>query len=77
MLRTSSCFVEINSPNSYQAFRWLCRVASLPLLIVLVILEPIVTFVLAALSLLGLSTTLFFNSLGHQTSPCGPCSHCR
>jgi hypothetical protein len=61
--------VEINSPNFASSFRWLWRVASLPVLIVLVILEPIVTFVLAALALLGLLTTLFFYLVGPPNFP--------
>jgi carbon starvation protein CstA len=40
--------------------RWLWRAACLPVLMLLVILEPLVTFVLAGLTLLGLLTTLFF-----------------
>jgi hypothetical protein len=35
-------------------------VAALPLLLVLALLEPLITFAFAALSLLGLLTTLFF-----------------
>jgi hypothetical protein len=61
--------VEINSPNFSPSFRWLWRVAFLPVLIVLVILEPIVTFVLAALALLGLLTTLFFYLVGPPNFP--------
>jgi hypothetical protein len=52
--------VGAGSTNSAQSLRWLWRVACLPVLMVLVILEPLVTFVLAALALLGLLTTLFF-----------------
>jgi len=49
--------------------RWLWRAACLPVLMVLVILEPLVTFVLAALALLGLLTTLFFCLVGPPGFP--------
>ena len=49
--------------------RWLWRAACLPVLMVLVILEPLVTFVLAALALLGLLTTLFFSFVGPPEFP--------
>lgn len=49
--------------------RWLWRAACLPVLMVLVILEPLVTFVLAALALLGLLTTLFFYFVGPPGFP--------
>jgi hypothetical protein len=56
--------VDINSANFATSIRWLWRVGCLPVLMVLVILEPLVTFVLAALALLGLLTTLFFYLVG-------------
>jgi hypothetical protein len=49
--------------------RWLWRAACLPVLMVLVILEPLVTFVLAALALSGLLTTLFFYFVGPPEFP--------
>jgi len=49
--------------------RWLWRVACLPVLMVLVILEPLVTFVLGALALFGLLTTLFFYFVGPPEFP--------
>jgi hypothetical protein len=49
--------------------RWLWRAACLPVLMVLVILEPLVTFVLAALALFGLLTTLFFYFVGPPEFP--------
>jgi hypothetical protein len=49
--------------------RWLWRAACLPVLMLLVILEPLGTFVLAALALLGLLTTLFFYLVGPPEFP--------
>jgi len=49
--------------------RWLWRAACLPALMLLVILEPLVTFVLAALALLGLLTTIFFYFVGPPGFP--------
>ena len=49
--------------------RWLWRAACLPVLMLLVILEPLVTFVLAGLALLGLLTTLFFYFVGPPEFP--------
>jgi hypothetical protein len=49
--------------------RWFWRAACLPVLMVLVILEPLVTFVLAALALLGVLTTLFFYFVGPPEFP--------
>jgi hypothetical protein len=48
---------------------WMRRAASLPFLLVLVILEPVVTFVLTALTLLGVLTTLFFRLVGPPGFP--------
>jgi hypothetical protein len=61
--------VGIDSTNSVPSIRWLWRVACLPVLMVLVILEPLVTFMLAALALLGLLTTLFFYLVGPPEFP--------
>jgi hypothetical protein len=62
--RISNRPVDIDSPNFAPSIRWLWRAACLPVLMLLVILEPLVTFVLAALALLGLLTTLFFYLVG-------------
>ena len=56
--------MDIHSPNPSLSVRWLWRVACLPVLMVLVILEPLVTFVFATLALLGLLVTLFFYLVG-------------
>jgi len=61
--------VDINSPNFAPSIRWLWRAACLPMLMVLVILEPLVTFVLATLALLGLLTTLLFYLVGLPEFP--------
>ena len=49
--------------------RHIWRVIGSPVLLLLVILEPLVTFVLAALSLLGLLTTVFFYFVGPADFP--------
>lgn len=61
--------MDINSPNFAPSIRWLWRAACLPMLMVLVILEPLVTFVLATLALLGLLTTLLFYLVGLPEFP--------
>jgi hypothetical protein len=61
--------VDIDSPHFFPSIRWLWRVACLPVLMVLVILEPLITFVLAGLALVGLLTTLFFFLLGSPDFP--------
>jgi hypothetical protein len=61
--------VGVASSNSNQSIRWLWRAACLPVLMLLVILEPLITFVLAALALLGLLTTLFFYLVGPPEFP--------
>ena len=61
--------MDIGSHNPPLSVRWLWRAACLPVLMVLVILEPLVTFVLAALALLGLLTTLFFYLVGPPEFP--------
>jgi hypothetical protein len=61
--------VGVDSLNSVNPIRWLWRAACLPVLILLVILEPLVTFTLAALALLGLLTTLFFYLVGPPDFP--------
>jgi hypothetical protein len=57
------------SPNSVPYIRRLWRAACLPVLMLLVILEPLVTFALAGLALLGLLTTLFFYLVGPPDFP--------
>jgi len=59
----------VDSLNSVHLIRWLWRVACLPVLMLLVILEPLVTFAFAALALLGLLTTLFFYLVGPPDFP--------
>ena len=61
--------MNIDSPNFAPSIRWLWRAACLPVLMVLVILEPLVTFVLGGLALLGLLTTLFFYFVGPPELP--------
>jgi hypothetical protein len=61
--------VAVDNPNSVPSIRWLWRAACLPALMVLVILEPLVTFVLAGLALLGLLTTLLFYLVGPPEFP--------
>lgn len=58
-----------DSVHLHRSWRGLWRVAGLPLLLLLVILEPLVTFMLAALSLLGLLTTAFFYLVGPPEFP--------
>jgi hypothetical protein len=69
MQRTSGRPADVDSPIPALSVRWLWRAACLPVLMVLVILEPLVTFVLAALALLGLLTTLFFYLVGPPEFP--------
>ena len=57
------------SANLNQPVRGLWRIAGLPVLLFLVILEPLVTFVFAALALLGLLTTVFFYLVGPPGFP--------
>jgi hypothetical protein len=61
--------VGVDSLHSVHPIRWLWRVACLPVLMLLVILEPLVTFAFAALALLGLLTTLFFYLVGPPDFP--------
>jgi hypothetical protein len=61
--------VDIATPNFAASIRWLWRAACLPVLMVLVILEPLVTFAFAALALLGLLTTLLFYLVGPPEFP--------
>jgi hypothetical protein len=61
--------VRTDSVGLISSRRGLWRVAGLPLLLLLVILEPLVTFVFAALSLLGLLITAFFYLVGPTDFP--------
>ena len=61
--------MDIDNPHFFPSIRWLWRVACLPVLMVLVILEPLITFVLAGLALVGLLTTLFFFLVGSPDFP--------
>jgi len=61
--------VGVDNLNSVHPIRWLWRAACLPVLMLLVILEPLVTFAFAALALLGLLTTLFFYLVGPPDFP--------
>jgi hypothetical protein len=60
---------KVGDDVTIPSIRWLWRAACLPVLMVLVILQPLVTFVLAALALLGLLTTLFFYLVGPPEFP--------
>ena len=61
--------MAVDSSHIVRTIRWLWRVACLPVLMLLVIMEPIVTFVLAALALLGVLTTVFFHLVGPPGFP--------
>jgi hypothetical protein len=61
--------VDIDSTRSVQVIRSLWRVTTLPVLLALVILEPVVTLLLAGLALLGLLVTLFFYLVGPPGFP--------
>jgi len=61
--------VTIGDDVAVTIVRWLWRAACLPVLMLLVILEPVVTFVMAGLALLGLLTTLFFYLVGPTEFP--------
>jgi hypothetical protein len=58
-----------DSANLNHSIRGLWRLAGLPVLLFLVILEPLVTFVFAALALVGLLTTAFFLFAGPPGFP--------
>jgi len=61
--------VMIGDDVAVTIVRWLWRAACLPAFMVLVVLEPLVTFALAGLALLGLLTTLFFYLVGPPGFP--------
>jgi hypothetical protein len=63
--------VSVDSHNSVPSVRWLWRLACLPVLLLLVVMEPLISFVLGALALLGLLTTLFFYLVGSPGFPVG------
>lgn len=58
-----------DNANLIRSMRGLWRVAGLPVLLLLVIVEPLVTFVFAALALLGILTTVFFLLVGPPGFP--------
>src|SRR5580704_3548245 len=61
--------VDIDSARSVRVIQSLWRVAVIPVLLALVIVEPVVTFLLAGLALLGLLVTLFFHLVGPPGFP--------
>jgi hypothetical protein len=61
--------VGVDSRHSVPATRWLWRLACLPVLLLLLVLEPLISFLLAGLALLGLLTTLFFYLVGSPEFP--------
>ncbi len=61
--------MRFDSTHFRAIIRWIWRAACLPVLMLLVILEPVVNFVLAALALLGVLTTLFFKLVGPPGFP--------
>ncbi len=61
--------VGFDSAHFAVIIRWIWRAACLPVLMLLVILEPVVNFVLAALALLGVLMTLFFKLVGPPGFP--------
>ena len=58
-----------NNENCLGIIRWLWHVVRLPIVILLVILEPVVALVCGALALLGVLTTLFFKLIAAPHFP--------
>ena len=58
-------------PHSRPILRWLWNVGRLPILLPLVILEPIVAVLLGGVALLGLLATVFFNVIAAPHFPTG------
>lgn len=58
-------------PQARQVLRWLWNIGRLPLLLPLVILEPVIAFLLGALGLLGLLTTAFLILIAAPHFPAG------
>lgn len=63
--------MTVASHRAFPSIRWLWRLICFPVLLLLVVLEPLFNFVLMALTLLGLLTTLFFYLVGQPTFPVG------
>jgi hypothetical protein len=57
--------------QSRRVLRWLWNVGRLPILLPLVILEPIVAVLLGGMALLGLLATLFFKVIAAPHFPAG------
>lgn len=57
--------------NARQVLQWLWNVVRLPILLPLVILEPIFAFLFGSLALLGLLTTAFFEMVTAPHFPTG------
>ena len=58
-----------SSPISLEMLRIAWAIIRLPVLTLLEILEPLVAFVLSALALLGVLTTIFFKLVGSPNFP--------
>jgi hypothetical protein len=54
-----------------QVLRWLWNIGRLPILLPLVILEPVVAFLLGGMALLGLLATVFFILIAAPHFPTG------
>src|SRR5271167_1818470 len=67
--RSISASVHRDRSVGVDSRRLLWHLACLPILLVLVMLEPLVSFLLATLALLGLLTTLFFYLVGPPEFP--------
>jgi hypothetical protein len=63
--------VAAGSQHAFLSIRWLWRLICFPVLLLLVVLEPLISFLLMALTLLGLLTTLFFYFAGPPGFPAG------
>ena len=59
----------VDNSHSGPSIRLLWHIACLPFLLVLVMLEPLISFMLTALAVLGLLTTLFFYLVGPPEFP--------
>jgi hypothetical protein len=57
--------------QSRNVLRWLWNIGRLPILLPLVILEPIVAFLLGGLALLGILTTVLCTLIGAPHFPAG------
>ena len=59
----------VDNRHSGLSIRLLRHLACLPFLLLLVMLEPLISFMLTALAVLGLLTTLFFYLVGPPEFP--------